>query len=273
VLYKNPLFSIVIANYNHGPFLEEAIKSILNQSCQDYELIIVDGESTDNSVEIIKRYTDKLSWWISEKDKGQSNAFNKGFAKARGQFYFWLNADDLLLPNSLEHTKNAIKKNPKELWFAANTIFFSKDGIIKKCTNGPKWRNILIKNGPIYVYGPTCIFHRKLFEHVNGFDETLHYTMDGDLWLRFKINGFRFKRISEYFWAFRIHENSKTSHAFVSSANKAFQKEINYALQKNGVYYSKKGKILQTIYKAISGCYLKSYLDTLRMKNNSIYDI
>ena len=93
---NKPLLSIVIANYNYGRFLEEAIQSVLSQSCNDYELIIVDGGSTDNSVEIIKKYEDKIAWWVSEKDKGQSDAFNKGFAHAKGKYLTWLNADDIL---------------------------------------------------------------------------------------------------------------------------------------------------------------------------------
>lgn len=273
MISEMPLFSIVIANYNHGLFLEAAILSILNQNCNDFELLIIDGGSTDNSLEIIKRYSKKISYWVSEKDKGQSDAFNKGFSKAKGQFYFWLNADDILLPNSLMTAKNNIRKNPNVLWFVANTIWFSKEGKIQKCTNGPKWHNLLLKNAEIYVYGPTSIFHKSMFVAVNGFDENLNYVMDTDLWQRFKIKGFKFNRIKKYFWAFRIHKGSKTSHAYSSNPNVAFQKEINYINQKNGIYYSKKGVILQKIYKTLSGCYLKSYIDTFQMKNNSIFDI
>ena len=89
-----PLLSIVIANYNYGRFLEDAIKSVLSQDMGDkVELIICDAASSDNSVEIIKKYADKISWWVSEEDKGQSDAFNKGFAHATGKYGCWLNAD------------------------------------------------------------------------------------------------------------------------------------------------------------------------------------
>lgn len=268
-----PLFSIVIANYNHGQFLEEAILSVINQNCHDYELIIIDGGSTDNSVEIIKKYTDKLSWWISEKDKGQSDAFNKGFGRAKGQFYFWLNADDLLLPKSLEYAQKAILKYPNQLWFAANTIYFSVNGVVQKCARGPEWRNFLLTNAPIYVYGPTSIFHRNIFETSGEFDENLNYSMDSELWLRFKKMGFRFKRINKYFWGFRIHVNSKTSHTLSSKPNDDYLKEQEYISKKHNIRVSKIGKFKQIVYKFLSGCYLFSLIDSIKNKGKIVNDL
>lgn len=84
--FNRPFLSIVIANYNYGDLIESSIESILNQDCQDYELIIVDGNSTDNSVSVIKQYEKHIAWWVSEPDTGQSNAFNKGFEHAQGEF-------------------------------------------------------------------------------------------------------------------------------------------------------------------------------------------
>ena len=267
---QNPLFSIVIVNFNHGQFIEEAINSVICQNCQDFELIIIDGGSTDKSVDIIKKYQHKLSWWVSERDNGQSDAFNKGFKNAKGQFYFWLNADDYLLPNSLEHAKNSINKNPNCIWFTANTIFFSETGIVKKCSRGPQWRNFLLKNGPIYVYGPTSIFHRSIFELVGDVDQNLNYSMDTELWLRFKNKGISFIRISRYFWGFRIHEDSKTSHTLVSSPSINYIKEQEYISKKHNVSITRKGKILQFLYKVLFGCYLFSLIDTLVYKGRNI---
>jgi len=211
-----------------------------------------------------------LSWWISEKDQGQSDAFNKAFKKAKGQYYFWHNADDLLLPNSLEYAKNFINAHPNFLWFAANTIFFSKDGRIIRCARGPDWKNFLVKNASINIYGPTSIFHNTLFKSSGGFDENLHYTMDADLWMRFKNEGFCYKRINKYFWGFRIHVESKTSHAFSSNPNNIFKKELSFIIEKNKVKYTKLGVIMQSIYKIINGNYILSLADTIHMKNRSI---
>ena len=86
---KNLLFTIVIANYNHGRFIEQAILSVVNQTFKNFELIVIDAESNDNSVEVIKKYSDNITWWVSEPDSGQSEAFNKGFRKAKGKYLFW----------------------------------------------------------------------------------------------------------------------------------------------------------------------------------------
>ncbi|PHS52273.1 MAG: hypothetical protein COB01_08295 [Lutibacter sp.] len=270
---SKPIFSIVIANYNHGEFFEKAILSILNQSCQDFELIIIDGGSTDNSVNIIKKYEAKLAWWISEKDKGQSDAFNKGFGKAKGEFFFWLNADDVLLPDSLEKAIKVISKYDNIEWFAANTIFFDVNGIITKCTNGPSWNNFLFKNAPITIYGPTSIFSKKIFDKVGGFDESLYYGMDTDLWLRFRSAGYKFKRIPAYFWGFRIHKDSKTSHSFSEKPSKSYSAERKRILKKNKINYIKRKIFFQQIYKIFSGLYLKSLIDTHKYKGNFIKNI
>lgn len=232
--------------------------------------IIVDGGSKDNSVDIIKKYEDKLSWWVSEKDNGQSDAFNKGFNRAKGQFYFWLNADDFLMPKSLEYAKNAIMNNPECLWFAANTIYVSGSGIVKKCARGPKWRNFLVKNAPIYVYGPTSIFHRKVFETGGDFDQSLYYSMDTELWIRFKNMGLSFIRIPKYFWGFRIHDDSKTSHTLSSKPNEDYLKEQEYISKKHNVFVSKSGKIKQLLYKALFGCYLLSLIDSMVYRGRKI---
>jgi glycosyltransferase involved in cell wall biosynthesis len=269
---KHPLFSIVIANYNHGQFLEQAILSVLRQAVENYEIIVVDGGSNDESIEILKKYNDKISWWVSEKDNGQSSAFNKGFDKAKGDYFFWLNADDLLLPKSLFHATMLIEKNPSLYWIAANTIFFSKNGEILKCIRGPKWKDLMVRETPIYVYGPTSIFHRKLFEEVKGFDECLHYSMDTDLWLRFKNKGHRFTRIHQYFWGFRIHKDSKTSHTLTSSPSSAFVEEQIFIHTKNAARYSKRGRGLLNFYKVICGSLIKSYIDTWRLRGKKIAD-
>lgn len=208
----NVLLSIVIANYNYGHFLDTAIRSVLSQSCQDFELIIVDGGSTDNSVEIIRKHADKIAWWCSEKDKGQSDAFNKGFAHAKGRFLTWLNADDVMIDGTIERLANAARKHPEQQWFAGGSVHFGPDGKVILCTNTRRFSNYEARHGQIVVYAPSSFFTRDLFNCVGGFDEFFRYSMDTYLWCRFfALEQVRFMKLPGYVFGFRYHANSKTT--------------------------------------------------------------
>lgn len=267
---KNPLFSIIVVSYNYGRFIESTILSILNQSLKDYELIIIDGGSQDETVNILEKYNNQINYWISEKDNGQSDAFNKGFRRANGKYLFWVNADDLLLEDALFKLNTFIIKKKYPDWIAGNTIYFSDDNTIVKCVNGPKWNDYLLDNAPIYVYGPTTIFKKDMLNEVGYLDEKLFYMMDTDLWLRFKEKGYKFKRINEYLWGFRFHVESKTAHTFFGKADLKIIKEREYMLAKNNFVYKSSKIRLQKIYKLLSGLYLKSWLDTQRLKGQKI---
>ena len=264
------LFSIVVVSYNYGRFIESTILSILSQQYKDYELIIIDGGSKDETVSILKKYDSKIDYWISEPDKGQSDAFNKGFKKAKGKYLFWVNADDLLIKNALVKLSSFIISNDYPDWIAGNTIYFSDENKIVKCVNGPRWNSYLLKNGPIYVYGPTTVFKREMLEKVGYLDEKLFYMMDTDLWIRFIKKGYKFRRIPEYLWGFRFHEESKTSHTFFGETDEKMLKERRYMLEKNNHIYSQSKIRLQKVYKILSGLYLKSWLDTRRLKGKRI---
>ena len=207
-----PLLSIVIANYNYGKFLETAIQSVLCQSCQDFELIVIDGGSSDNSVEVIKRHAARISYWISEKDHGQSDAFNKGFRKAHGRFLTWLNADDILLPNAVQGLKDAVAKYPKQEWFACGSVHFDPELKIILCARTRRFSEYEASHGTICVYSPSTFFTKELFDRAGGMDEFFHFKMDTDLWGRFYLReNVRFQVIPGYAFGFRYHDGSKTT--------------------------------------------------------------
>lgn len=266
----DPFFSIVIANYNHGTFLEEAILSVLKQDCIDYELILVDGGSTDISLEIIKKYQDKFSWWVSEKDSGQSDAFNKGFNQANGTFFFWLNADDILLPNTLKQAKTFLLKNNKCSWLAGNTITMDVDRKFKWCIRGPIFNRWLVLHGTAYIYGPTSFFKKELFFMVGGFDESLYYTMDTDLWYKFLNLGFKFYRLNHYCWAFRIHENSKTSHSFRNKPTAKYALEIKKIETNNNRRVFSITKYLLFTLKSLTGSLFIRELDNIKFRGTYV---
>ena len=225
---NKPLLSIVIANYNYGRFLEEAIQSVLSQSCNDYELIVEDGGSTDNSVEIIKKYEDKIAWWVSEKDKGQSDAFNKGFAQAKGRFLTWLNADDVMLPGVIEKLKYASEKHPKCEWFVGGVLWLNPEMKIFKCGRGRRMSKVRAKYGSVNVCGPSSFFTKELYVRVGRIDERFCYTMDTDLWRRFAIKeGVVFKPMIDYAWGLRLHSDAKMSGHKVASNGEILEGKLS----------------------------------------------
>ena len=210
-----PLFSIVIANYNYGRFLEDAIVSVIEQDMGDKaELIICDAGSTDNSIDIIKKYSNRITWWCSEKDGGQSAAFNKGFAHAKGRFLTWLNADDILVKGALKAIEREIIRNPRCEWFVGSSVWCNESLKVVKCFCAHKFSFLRARWGTLSVSGPSSFFTSRLLNEVGGVDESLHYVMDTDLWYKFynKCNAKYCRTISNV-WAFRQHEASKMSGA------------------------------------------------------------
>ena len=207
------LLSVVIANYNYGQYLEAAIRSVLAQGRKDVELIVVDGGSTDDSVEVIRRYEGHLAWWVSERDRGQSEAFNKGFEKASGKYLTWLNADDLMPAGSLDRICRELKRHPKCDWFTGNFFRFVESGEVIEVGWGPHVYPRLLQrpNSPVVVFGPTSFFSKRIWTEVGKIDEGLHLIMDTDLWIRFMMAGIKQRRINCFCWAFRMHAASKTA--------------------------------------------------------------
>ena len=241
---KCPLLSIVIANYNYGRFLEDAIQSVIAQEMKDcVELIICDAASTDNSVEVIRRYANGLppntaytdwcrlkdgqlsaidsqliTWWCSEKDGGQSAAFNKGFSRARGKYLTWLNADDILLPGALKKFEKAVAQNPEAEWLGGGCFLLDPELRVFKCARGRRISEYRRRNGLVNVTGPSSFFSMELYRRVGLIDERFVYMMDIDLWVRFamlaRVSYIPFAR---YVWGLRLHSEAKMSgHKFTN---------------------------------------------------------
>lgn len=210
--------SLIMPSFNQGRYIEKAILSVINQKYPNLELIVIDGGSTDNSVEVIKKYEQYITYWVSEPDNGQSHAINKGFKMATGTFLTWLNTDDLLLPGTLNAVNNTIMKHSDCRWIAGNVIWIDKDDTMLRLRKGERWNSFFARHGLFSLYGPTSFMHKNMLKDHGLLNEEFHYMMDTELWYRFVNKGECFIRINRYCWALRLHEEAKMSgHNFKQS--------------------------------------------------------
>lgn len=270
---EEPLFTVVIANYNYGRFLEEAIQSLFSQSCQDFELIVVDGGSTDNSVDLIRKYENRIAWWCSEPDRGQSDAFNKGFSQARGRFLTWLNADDVFSPRALEQAREAIIKHPDCEWFAGGCFWLDPELHVIKCSCARAFSYIRAKRGEISVWAPSSFFSRSLYERVGGVDVGFHYMMDTELWFRFhRQAGAIYRPIKGYCWGLRLHPEAKMSgHNFEGSTHTQQSHPKWEQMRKEGeIFYGRyghpKNNRLMKWFTTSPKVFIKNRFDTWRFR-------
>ena len=203
--------------------------------------------------------------WCSEPDRGQSHAFNKGFARASGRFLFWLNADDLLLPGTLDRVRAYLAAHGAAEWIAGNQIYINADGRVIRCSCGNRWHDFLYRQAPVHVYGPSAFFTKELWNRVGGTDEQLRYCMDWDLWLKFKKAGARFERLNHYCWALRQHGGSKTQGG-ERDKEPIHWKEIHEMCRRNGLVVTTAGVWFQRFWRLFSGCYVRSVIDTVRWR-------
>ena len=206
--------SIITPSYNQGSFLEKTIKSVLDQNYSNFEYIIIDGGSTDGTVDIIKKYEDKIDFWVSEKDGGQSDAINKGLKKASGDILTWLNSDDYLLPGALSHIGNSeFWKDPNVGAVVGIGHKVDLDGVIKYT---PKYRGE-INTDSLYSWTdgknfmqPACFYRKEAWEICGPLKEELYFCMDVDLWIEISKK-YKFKRIDISLAHAHIHESAKTT--------------------------------------------------------------
>ncbi len=223
--------SIVTPSYNQGQYLAATIESVLGQEgIFDLDYIIIDGGSTDDSVEVIRRYEQLLnegSWqvkcrgirfrWISENDRGQTDAIMKGFRMAEGEILAWLNSDDTYLPGALQRAVDVFVKGPEVSVLYGRTYFTDANGeIIGKYPTEPfNYKRLALFN---FICQPSTFFRKRAFTEVGGLDMNLHFSMDYDLWIRL-AKKFGFSYLPEFLSTYRLHEESKTISPTVALAN------------------------------------------------------
>lgn len=205
-----PKISIVTPSYNQGQFIEETIRSVLLQGYPNLEYIIIDGGSTDNSVEIIRKYEPWLHYWISEPDNGQSEALNKGFSKATGEIIGWLNSDDLYAPGAVAAGTDSLSQYPEAAFVYGDWLFVDEfsDEIIYKPTRQVSVRDLLLEG--CLIPQQSTFFRRSILMGIGGLDPDLNFAMDYDLFLRL-LSRYPARRVAGKWGKFRLSTVTKTS--------------------------------------------------------------
>ncbi|MEP0918334.1 glycosyltransferase [Leptolyngbya sp. DQ-M1] len=211
-----PKISITIPSYNQADYLEETLRSVLEQHYSNLELIVIDGGSTDGSVEILKRYSNHLAYWVSERDRGQTHAITKGLRRSTGEIWSYLNSDDLLCPGSLEKVAESFR-NPGVNWLGGVSEIFDETGL----------KGYVVPQRPLnrrdyltpwqreiqYVFpcSNVCFMRRHLLEQCGDFDESYDYGMDIEYYVRVVFQtGIEPQLIPDILGRWRWHPQSKT---------------------------------------------------------------
>ncbi len=201
--------SIVTPTYNQAGYIEQTIDSILSQNYPDLEYIIIDGGSTDNTVEIIKKYEKHLKFWVSEKDKGQANAINKGLNYCTGEIFNWLNSDDYLEAGALQNIARSFEETGADAVAGKVNNFTSKSSEIIANQNLTANGLMCWRRGVQFVQ-PGVWMRRQHFIDCGGINEKFHYAFDWDLLIRYLYRFPKVAYIDDVLVHFRIHDDSKT---------------------------------------------------------------
>jgi glycosyltransferase involved in cell wall biosynthesis len=206
-----PTITIVTPSYNQGQFIEATIRSVLLQGYSNLEYFIMDGGSQDGTVDIIRQYEPWLTQWVSEPDRGQTHAINKGLDQGTGQIFAWLNSDDILLPNVLHQVALLYRQRPDAVGWAGGCYLISPEGhlLTIEMPRGLTQAELADWYHTGYIFQPSCFFAADTYRKIGSLDESLHYAMDFDLWMRLAAEG-DFVATDEILAAAVIHKEAKT---------------------------------------------------------------
>jgi len=223
-----PLVSIVTPSYNHARYIEATMHSVLTQDYPHIEYIVVDGGSNDGTVDIIKKYTlesDSLlsanqkqasrfqnraiAWWVSEKDKGQTDAINKGFARATGSILAWLNSDDTYEPGAISTAVKYLQEHPEVGMVYGDCNFINENGKVIGRFNSAQTDLRRLRQGYVHIPQQTMFLRADLWKEVGPLDPSFYFAMDYDLWTRIAARS-EIKYVPQTWANFRLHTSGKT---------------------------------------------------------------
>jgi glycosyltransferase involved in cell wall biosynthesis len=204
-----PLVSIVTPSFNQAAYLETAMLSVFDQDYPRLEYIVIDGSSSDGSVEIIRRHADRLAYWTSTPDAGQTDAINKGFAQARGEILSWLNSDDLLRPDAVRQAVAFLEDHPEVGMVYGDAEYIDEAGAVVGRFPARQTSFRRLRRGYVHIPQQAAFFRARLWRMVGPLDPTFFFAMDYDLWVRIaEVTPIR--HVPRRWAGFRIHSAGKT---------------------------------------------------------------
>lgn len=204
-----PLVTIVTPSFNQARYIEATIQSVVGQDYPNIEYLIVDGGSTDGTVDIIKKYEGRISWWVSEQDKGQTDAINKGFNRANGQILAWLNSDDTYEPGAVAQAVQYLLEHPEVGMVYGDCNFIDEEGRVIGRFASAQTDYRLLRQGYVHIPQQTMFFRADLWKQVGPLDPSFYFAMDYDLWTRLAART-ALKYVPQAWANFRLHTSGKT---------------------------------------------------------------
>jgi glycosyltransferase involved in cell wall biosynthesis len=203
------LVSIITPSYTQDRYIEKTIQSVLAQDYPQIEYRIIDGGSTDSTVEVIKKYENRLAGWVSEKDHGQTDAINKGFGQAQGDILAWINSDDTYEPGAVRAAVTYLQEHPDVGMVYADCNYINEAGDVIGKFNAAQTNSRLLRRGYTHIPQQTMFFRAELWKQVGPLDPSFYFAMDYDLWTRIAART-KLKYIPQTWANFRLHTSGKT---------------------------------------------------------------
>ena len=236
--------SIIVPNFNCARFLPETLENVLGQAGPGDEVLVIDGGSTDGSVDIIRRHARHLTFWVSERDEGQTDAINKGLLRCGGDVANWINSDDLLAPGALDLIRDGFRRHPKADFMYGDTQVIDERGAVMQTRPEISFNEFVQRYGANLFAQPSCFFRRSAAERLGWLNRSLHWSMDYDFYLRALNHGMSFQSVQGLVGKFRLHGGSKTGAQHVRIVEEHFKVHCNqsnsWLLRRRTMYRSLK---------------------------------
>ncbi|MEI9947348.1 MAG: glycosyltransferase family 2 protein [Chitinophagaceae bacterium] len=249
-----PKISVITPSFNQGRFIEQTILSVIAQKYPNTEYIIMDGGSTDNTVDVIKKYEEHITYWQSQKDNGQAAAINDGFKKATGEILCWLNSDDMYMEDVFDRVAQKFKEKENPSIVFGNCHHFTEGGGKTRGSDVVKSFGKYKLSLCDYVIQPSSFWNRQTWDTVGQLDESLTYTFDWDWFIRAQAKGTEFVPVEDYLSQYRIHDahksgsgDKKRTEELKSIVAKYNDKKLSEAFNKWITLYNKNNLLSKTI--------------------------